>query len=134
TLVVHDAVTAELATQLGLPVHALDQRGYGAGASQVRVPARSATNRPAYMMFTSGSTGGPKAVVVSQAAVAAYADAITPLLGPAPVIAAISSLATDLPGTAVFGALATGGTLVLAGSDLAEDADGLAGLFAGLPA
>jgi amino acid adenylation domain-containing protein/non-ribosomal peptide synthase protein (TIGR01720 family) len=64
----------------------------------------------AYMVHTSGSTGVPKGVVVSQAALQNYVEAIDLKLD-LPTNAsmtALSSVAADLSYTAVFGALGSG--------------------------
>ncbi|TWB10730.1 amino acid adenylation domain-containing protein [Nitrospirillum amazonense] len=80
----------------------------------------------AYVIFTSGSTGTPKGVVVEHAQLAAYAAGVTQALGLAGSrrFALTSTVAADLGNTTLFGAVATGGCLVVA--DDAAMADGAA--------
>jgi amino acid adenylation domain-containing protein/non-ribosomal peptide synthase protein (TIGR01720 family) len=69
----------------------------------------------AYLIFTSGTTGTPKAVVVEHAALAQYTQALLQRLAlPNGLsMALVSTLAADLGHTVLFGALASGGTLSL---------------------
>jgi amino acid adenylation domain-containing protein len=69
----------------------------------------------AYVMYTSGSTGLPKGVAVTHANLANYTDAVVERVGAEPgwQYALVSELSTDLGNTAVFPALATGGTVHL---------------------
>jgi amino acid adenylation domain-containing protein len=83
---------------------------------------------PAYVLFTSGSTGVPKGVAVTHANLAHYTSAITHRLGlgeapDGPLnFATVSTLAADLGNTAIFPALTTGGTLHVIPADIATDA------------
>ncbi|HLX09935.1 MAG TPA: amino acid adenylation domain-containing protein, partial [Thermoanaerobaculia bacterium] len=76
-----------------------------------------------YLLFTSGSTGQPKAVAVEHRQLAAYVTAIAARLAPAPgwSFASVSTLATDLGNTAIFPALAAGGRLHLITEERAAD-------------
>ncbi|PDP87630.1 hypothetical protein CQJ94_11335 [Glycomyces fuscus] len=69
----------------------------------------------AYLVTTSGSTGDPKVIAVSRANLDAYSTGLIDRLGLAEPtsFASVTPLWTDLGHTAVFGALATGGTLHL---------------------
>ena len=91
------------------------------------VPAAPADERLAYVLFTSGSTGEPKGVAVSQAALAGYLAAVTERFGltAADVHLSVSPITADLGNTSLFGALCTGGTLHLASTELATDAHAL---------
>jgi amino acid adenylation domain-containing protein/non-ribosomal peptide synthase protein (TIGR01720 family) len=85
------------------------------------------TRQSAYLIYTSGSTGAPKGVVVEHAQVQAYAKGLTSTLGVGGLhFASVSSVATDLGNTAIFGALCSGGILNLVSEDCLRDADALA--------
>lgn len=79
------------------------------------VTASDLPETAAYLLFTSGSTGEPKGVVVSRGHLASYVAEIVERLGfePGERFASVSTLAADLGHTMVFPALATGGALVL---------------------
>ena len=80
----------------------------------------------AYVLFTSGSTGTPKGVAVTHRNLAHYTSAIGTCLGLTDVhtlhFATVSTLAADLGNTAIFPALAGGGTLHVITPDVATDA------------
>lgn len=90
----------------------------------------------AYVIFTSGSTGTPKGVSVTHANVVNYAADIAARIGAdeQPLsFGLVTSISTDLGNTSVFGALCSGGTLVLVGPDAATDPGALAGLMERTP-
>jgi amino acid adenylation domain-containing protein len=90
----------------------------------------------AYVIFTSGSTGAPKGVAVTHRSLAGYAIEIGRRLGAIdePVsFGLVTSIATDLGNTSVFGALASGGQLVLVDAVAAADPFQLAERLAATP-
>jgi len=82
--------------------------------------------RPAYVVFTSGSTGVPKGVAVTHRNLLNYVTAISARLGVSRsdpwAFATVSPLWVDLGYTAVFPALCSGGTLHVVGDAVALDA------------
>ena len=98
--------------------------------------ARVALEHLVYVIYTSGSTGMPKGVGVTHANLANYASYIARRVGAdaEPLrFGVVTSIATDLGNTAVFGALCSGGTLVLVSPIVAADAGALAKQFAATP-
>ncbi|MFN7960159.1 MAG: amino acid adenylation domain-containing protein [Thermoanaerobaculia bacterium] len=85
----------------------------------------------AYVIFTSGSTGRPKGVAVEHRQLAHYVAAARAALDlPAGAsYASVSTLAADLGNTAIFPALASGGTLHLLSLERAADAEAFTGYF-----
>ena len=83
------------------------------------VPATAQGRHPAYILFTSGSTGSPKAVAMGHAALANLIAEIGGALDhAAPVVLNFSSIAFDMHFTEVFTALLNGGVVVLADAAL----------------
>jgi amino acid adenylation domain-containing protein/non-ribosomal peptide synthase protein (TIGR01720 family) len=91
----------------------------GPAEGAVCTPVRPRPQDTAYLLYTSGSTGVPKGVLVSHGALSAYTAAVLERIGIGPGMASgrslrfavVSSLAADLGYTCVFGALWAGGTL-----------------------
>ncbi|MFE1170304.1 AMP-binding protein [Nocardiopsis sp. NPDC058789] len=78
-------------------------------------PPRVRASDPAYLSFTSGSSGEPKAVTVTHANTVHYALSLRDRLGltraDAPCVAHVTTLAADLGHTSWLLALATGGSV-----------------------
>jgi amino acid adenylation domain-containing protein len=77
-----------------------------------------------YVIYTSGSTGSPKGVAVTHGNLINYVSDITRRLGAdsEPLsFGVVSAISTDLGNTSVFGALCSGGTLVLVTPAVAAD-------------
>src|ERR1700722_11181683 len=90
----------------------------------------------AYVIFTSGSTGAPKGVEVTHGNLANYATDIVRRLGAGEeplAFGLVTSISTDLGNTSVFGALCSGGTLVLVSPGAAGDPGALAKLMEATP-
>ncbi|MEP9415083.1 amino acid adenylation domain-containing protein [Gordonia sp. VNQ95] len=82
-----------------------------------------ATPDAAYLIYTSGSTGRPKGVVVTRDNLAAMLAAALPVIGAAPgdVWTWAHSPAFDFSVWEIFGALASGGRVVVVDTDTARD-------------
>ncbi len=78
----------------------------------------------AYLLYTSGTSGEPKGVVIEHAQLLNYTAAISEALGldQCKRFALISSVAADLGNTTLYGALWNGGCLVIASDDAGRDA------------
>jgi amino acid adenylation domain-containing protein len=90
----------------------------------------------AYVVYTSGSTGLPKGVAVTHANLANYVEAIVSRLGADEerlAFGMVTAISTDLGNTAVFPALATGGTLVLVPPAVAAEGAALAAFMRAQP-
>jgi amino acid adenylation domain-containing protein len=90
----------------------------------------------AYVIFTSGSTGAPKGVEVTHGNLANYAADIVRRLGAEEErlsFGLVTSVSTDLGNTSIFGALCSGGTLVLVSRAVAGDPGALAALMQDTP-
>ncbi|WP_435105208.1 non-ribosomal peptide synthetase [Arhodomonas sp. AD133] len=88
------------------------------------LPASATLRDTAYVLYTSGSTGVPKGVVIEHAQLLNYVAAATETMGLAGSRrwALTSSVATDLGNTALFGALFNGAELVIAGEQTMQHA------------
>ncbi|HYW09654.1 MAG TPA: AMP-binding protein, partial [Longimicrobium sp.] len=121
-----------------VPVVALD----GDAADWAELPATRplssgvAAEQLAYVIHTSGSTGAPKGVMVTHAALLNYVRAAIRRLeiGEGWSHALVSTFAADLGNTVLFPALATGGTLHVVPQAALTDPERLAGCFARRPA
>ncbi|MGY2314637.1 amino acid adenylation domain-containing protein [Pseudomonas sp. SDO5522_S412] len=89
----------------------------------------------AYVIYTSGSTGTPKGVVVEHRAIVDYLTAVHSVLKPpaAARYGLLSSVAADLGHTQLFGALCSGGSLLLVDDESGFSPLALAELFSQHP-
>ncbi|MFS2012486.1 amino acid adenylation domain-containing protein [Azospirillum sp. CT11-132] len=111
----------------------LEFDGRSGGSAVADVPA--SPDLPAYLIYTSGSAGTPKGVVVTQGNLAHYAQGVLAAmeLPEEATLATLASVTADLGYTAWFGALLGGRTLRVIAPSLADDPDALARHFAERP-
>jgi len=102
--------------------------------SRVSTVARTSSHL-AYVMYTSGSTGAPKAVAVERRHLTNYITGMLQRLrlGPGATFGLVSSFNTDLGNTAVFPALCSGGLLRVLSKEAASDPIAFVNAFAGAP-
>ncbi|MFE8938095.1 amino acid adenylation domain-containing protein [Streptomyces sp. NPDC007872] len=95
------------------------------------LPAAAGPGDLAYLLYTSGSTGRPKGVAVPHAAITGYLAALTGTfgLGEEDTVLARTALTFDPSVRDLFAPLSTGGRVVLATGDEADDPDALARLL-----
>jgi len=125
-----DAAAASRFAFLGGRALRLDDAGFeGVPGSARRHPEPAIPEDLAYAIFTSGSSGEPKLVGIRHRSLVNYAMFVwQELLGgdEGLCFATPASLAADLGHTAIYGALASGGTLAIVPPEAVADA----GLFA----
>ncbi len=122
-LVTEEALHGRL--ELGVPALCVDRDAAEIGRENpADSPAEPEPGALCYVMFTSGSTGEPKGVMVSHGNVARLFDDIGPLLGlgPADVWSQIHSCAFGFSIFEVWGALVHGACLAIAPSTARADA------------
>ncbi|MCG8927721.1 non-ribosomal peptide synthetase [Lentzea sp. CC55] len=127
--VLHDAGVRFAVTRPGddvarnLPVHALVVDLTGEPVHGTAPAVRAVPSDPAYVVYTSGSTGDPKGVVVSHRAAANTVDDVNRrfAIGPGDRVLGIAGLGFDLSVWDIFGVLGAGGGLVLPDAGRAAD-------------
>jgi amino acid adenylation domain-containing protein len=113
----------------GFPTIALDQSGV---ISSIGAPAlntlRGGDERIAYLMFTSGTTGMPKAVSVPHSALenVLHAMALHPGFSAEDVMLAVTTVSFDISVLELLLPVMSGGRLVIAAENMVRDADLLA--------
>jgi amino acid adenylation domain-containing protein len=142
-LLTEDALVAQLSlpdAAPDLPVLRLDGQRHlpaAAGADDAKgaddaedpgePPAPVPPEAAAYVLFTSGSTGAPKGVVVEHRQLANYLGGILERLPlpPGSSFTLVSTIAADLGNTVIFPSLATGGCLHVVAEERCADAAAL---------
>ncbi|MCK6370671.1 MAG: amino acid adenylation domain-containing protein, partial [Gammaproteobacteria bacterium] len=122
-LVTTEALAAELAP--GIPALCLDRDAAAISAAAADdVPAAIGTEQPCYVMFTSGSTGEPKGVVISHGNVARLFDDLGARLGlcAGDVWSQLHSCAFGFSVFEIWGALTHGARLAVAPAGARSDA------------
>jgi amino acid adenylation domain-containing protein len=126
------SLVAEAATH---PARSPAPAGEPVQGSALTIPAFGPEDEGAtgvmYVLFTSGSTGEPKGVVVEHRQVTTYLDSVRERMGLVDGLhyALVSTLAADLGMTNLYGALTTGGTLHLLPYEWAADPERFAEYF-----
>lgn len=97
--------------------------------AEYRAPTEASAPRQrqsdiAYVIFTSGSSGLPKGVVIDHRGALTTIEAMNGVygVGPSDRVLAVSSLSFDLSVYDIFGLLAVGGAIVMPSSDATKDA------------
>src|SRR6266487_140812 len=122
------AVKAALAAA---PAPAAGTAAGGAAAGGLRAAAGGGL---AYVMYTSGSTGVPKGVLVTHGGLVSYVAAVAGragLGGPGRAYALLQPLVTDFGNTVLFVSLVTGGVLHVLDPGVVTDPVAVAGYLAG---
>ena len=110
----------------------LEQLPDGPAPHQAPLPDTTpGPERLAYIMYTSGSSGRPKGVEITHAALSTYVEGISEILDirPGNTFAHVSTLAADLGNTALFPTLAAGGCIHMLNESLATDINAITDYF-----
>lgn len=107
-----------------IPVLLLDS-GLEPEAPSGARPQEASPEDPAYVLYTSGTTGAPKGVVTQRCALSAFLKAVAPEFGfgPGDRILQFASASFDAAAEEIHGALTTGATLVLRNAEMAGSAE-----------
>ncbi len=97
-----------------------------AGCPDSPIEGTDALHNLAYVMYTSGSTGHPKGVMIEHRSIANYVQAITELAGVTAEDRSLqfASLSFDTAAEEIFPCLAAGATLVLRTTEMVESVSG----------
>ncbi len=116
--------TASIAefSEAEIPVHDIVQARESAADNFVFQPHEISADDAAYVLFTSGSTGNPKGVVIEHRQLRNYVEAVTQQLelNSCRHVAFSSTVAADLGHTALYGALYNGATLYIANDEVMQ--------------
>lgn len=115
------ASTAEF-SEAEIPVHDIVQARKSVADNFVFQPHEISADDAAYVLFTSGSTGNPKGVVIEHRQLRNYVEAVTQQLelNSCRHVAFSSTVAADLGHTALYGALYNGATLHIANDEVMQ--------------
>ncbi|MGY4899991.1 amino acid adenylation domain-containing protein [Micromonospora aurantiaca (nom. illeg.)] len=120
TLVLTTAAVHDEVGEIAVDVLWLDQAEHDAVTDVFAEPERRPSD-PAYVMFTSGTTGRPKAIVVSHHNVVNLATGVDYVeLNPARTVLQFAPLSFDASTFEIWGALLNGARLVVAPEELLE--------------
>ncbi|MFJ9151292.1 amino acid adenylation domain-containing protein [Streptomyces sp. NPDC102270] len=119
--------SAERAADFGLPVVVPGEEPEAGAASPDRPPTPGSAL--CYVLFTSGSTGEPKAVAVEHRQYVHYLNGLYERIEPGWSWALASTFSADLGSTNVFGALTTGGCLHVLSREQSIDSEAFAAYF-----
>ncbi|WP_219511556.1 non-ribosomal peptide synthetase/MFS transporter [Nonomuraea ceibae] len=127
-------VLAERALAGRLPGALVLEDVLAAGLPETPPGVEVAPEHLAHVLFTSGSTGRPKGAAVEHRAVLHYLRAVAERVGgPYTSWGVVSTMASDLVMTCLFGALLSGTTVHLLDQDAATDPEAFAGYLADHP-
>ncbi|MEO6638315.1 MAG: amino acid adenylation domain-containing protein, partial [Ginsengibacter sp.] len=101
--------SSKLSTEIGIEIIDIDAIR---GASEKK-PIKVKPSQLAYVIYTSGSTGMPKGVMIEHRSLVDYVNGLIEKvqLNDCASFALVSTIATDLGNTVIYGSLATGGAL-----------------------
>ncbi len=122
--------TAQLRDRLGdHDLHIVDIADPRIEAQSVAALPVPAPDDVAYLIYTSGTTGVPKGVAVAHRNVTRLLESLAGLVGPERVWSQCHSLAFDFSVWEVFGALLSGGRLVVVPEEVTRSPEELRGLL-----